>query len=245
MVNYVMRKLIKRVAKKAAYQILMGRLIRKNQHEFGRFLKHDVDRFLNDTWQNVDKLIPEAQLEKLPTQGNRLNVSLAVLTIGAYHALLSADVEEDYAIELVADIGWKIYIVFLPLMKIITRCYSRNPQKQINLILRALEVYPFSIPGKPGYECKKWAETDCLCTYYTHCPPSEFVRQYIKKHGDKGELKTFQRSWCNYDWALMYAMVDGRFGVRGHYERPHTLSAGDDICDMRWYAEAPSIKDQG
>ena len=76
-----------------------------------------------------------------------------------------------------------------------------------------------------------------------HCPPFAFVRNYIEKHGDRGELEAFQRSWCRYDWGLTYAMVDGRYGVRGHYERPHTLSAGDDVCDMRWRAEVPPVDD--
>jgi len=244
MIHYIMRKSIERIAKKASYQILMGRRIDKNRLEVGRFLKHDVDEMLKNIWQNVNDLVPEARLEKLPTLGNRLNVYLAVLTVAAYHAFVSAGVEKEYAMELFADIGWKVYIKFLPLLKFISRCVSRNPQKQINFILRAMMVFPFSRPGKPGYECTARSEPDFFYTDWTHCPPFEFVRDYIKKHGDNGELKAFQRSWCGYDWALTYAMIDGGFGVRGHYERPHTLSAGDPVCDMRWCAGVPPGNDK-
>lgn len=241
MMHFIVRKLIRRAAKRASYQILMGRRIDKDRPEAGRFLKHDVDEILDHTERNMDGLIPEARLEELPRRGNRLNVLLAVFTVAAYHAFLSAGVEKAYAMELLADIGWKVYTASLTPLKLIARCVSRNPQKQIDIMLRILLVFPFSSPGKPGYECTSWSEPNCFYTYWTHCPPFAFVRNYIEKHGDRGELEAFQRSWCRYDWAFTYAMVDGRYGVRGHYERPHTLSAGDDVCDMRWRAEVPPV----
>ena len=52
----------------------------------------------------------------------------------------------------------------------------------------------------------------------------------------------FQRSWCTYDWALTYAMVGGGFQQKGYHERPHTMSKGDDVCDMCWYAHPPGGK---
>jgi hypothetical protein len=240
MYQYIFQRLIKRLAKKAAYQILTGRLIDKGCPECGRFLRRDVNAILKQIWQNVDELLPEAHLEKIPTEGNRLNLFLAVVTVAAYHAFLQAGVEKDYAIELFADIGWRVYTKFLPFPQLVSRLATRDPRKRVNIILRMFMIFPFSIPGRPGYECKAKAETDHFCTYWTHCPPFEFVRQYVEAHGDRGELKAFQRSWCWYDWALTYAMVNGSFKVRGHYERPHTLSEGDDICDMRWYAQVPS-----
>ena len=42
-----------------------------------------------------------------------------------------------------------------------------------------------------------------------------------------------------YDWALAYALLDGGFERVGHYERPHTMSAGDNVYDMCWYARPP------
>jgi len=44
--------------------------------------------------------------------------------------------------------------------------------------------------------------------------------------------KFFNRTWCQFDWAAAQAMAAGE-----KYERPHTLSAGDTICDMRWYVD--------
>lgn len=244
MYQWVIKRLIRFLAKGAANEILMGRLIEKGNPERGRFLKHDVQEILNQAWQNVDTILPESKLDTIPTKGNQLNVFLAVVTVGAYHALLNVGIEKEYAIELFADIGWKVYAKLLPLPRFIARIVTKDKQKQINIILRLFMLYPFSTPGRPGYECKAWSEPGYFCTYWTHCPPFEFVRQYVKQHGDEGELEAYQKSWCEYDWALTYAMVNGAFGVQGHYERPHTLSFGDDVCDMHWRAKVPKISNQ-
>jgi hypothetical protein len=240
MYDYIFRRLIKGFIKKAAHQILQGRLIDRGHPESGRFLKHDVDSILKEVWRGTADLIPEAHMERIPTKGNRQNVFLAILTIAAYHSFLKARIEKDYAIELFSDIGWKVYCKFLVLPKLVARIITRDPQKRVNLILRMFMYYPFSTPGRPGYECRAWADEEGYCTFWTHCPPYEFVRRYIEKHNDRGELAAFQRSWCWYDWSLTYAMVDGAHNMLGQYERPHTLSYGDDICDMRWSARVKS-----
>lgn len=237
MKKFLFRQLLKHVTQKGAYQILMGRLKAREKPESGRFLRHDVDAILKQSWRNAEIMLPEAHLDKIPTIGNRQMVFLAVFTIAAYHALLKAGVERDYAIELFSDIGWKVYSKLITLPKLIAKIITRDLQKQINIILRMFMIFPFSTPGYPGYECKTWSESNRCCTYWTHCPPYEFVRQYVEVHGDNGEIEAFQRSWCWYDWSLAYAIVDGGYKVRGHYERPRTLSAGDDICDMEWYAK--------
>jgi len=204
----------------------------------GRFLRSDVDAILEETWREVDRILPEAQLDGLPTFGNRHNVFLAVLTVAAHHAFRTRGIERAYIFELFADVGWKLYVRLLSVPRFIARTITRDPQKQINLMLRMLMYFPFSAPGRPGYEVKAWAEPGRFCTYWTHCPPHSFVRRYVEKHGDRGEIEAFRRSWCAYDWAITYAMVGGGYGKRGHYERPHTLSAGDEVCDMCWYGRA-------
>lgn len=225
------------VFKQAAYQVVEGRMIVRDRPEKGRFLRHHVDNILKLTWHNLDEMLPVAQLDKLPSIGNGQNVYLAVATMAAYHAFLEADIEKDYAIELLADLGWKVYTKMIGLPRFIARLVSRDPQKQINFILRLLMIYPFSAPGRPGYEVKAWAESDRFCTYWTHCPPFAFVKQLIERNGDGGEVEAFNKSWCWYDWAATYAMVAGGHNKLGYYVRTHTLSAGDDVCDMEWYAK--------
>jgi hypothetical protein len=233
------RWLLKRAMRRASHEILAGRLIVRNRPEPGRFLHRDVNAILEQTWRHAGGMLPQAELERLPTTGNRTNVFLAVLSTAAYRALVDAGVEREYASELVADVGWKVFARLVSIPKWVARLLARNPQQRINLVLRMLMVYPFSSQERPGYECKAWAEADRFCTDWTFCPPYEFVRRYVEKHGDRGEIEAFRRSWCGYDWALTYELVDGRYGERGHYERPHTLSSGDPTCDMRWYALPP------
>jgi hypothetical protein len=231
---FVLRLLLRRLVARAAHQILAGRLVERGRPERGRFLRRDVDAILAQAWKNLDEMLPEAELDRIPTVGNRQNVYLAVLTLAAHRAFVDAGIEREYAIELFADVGWKVYERFVALPRFVARIVSRDPQRRLDLILRALLVYPFSHPGRPGYECRAWSEPGAFCTFWTHCPPQQFVRRWVETHGDKGELEAFRKSWCWYDWAIARAMADG--DSEGAYERPHTLSEGDDVCDMRWSA---------
>ena len=233
--------IVKKLARKAAFAILLGRRKTTDYPEQGRFLKHDVNRILNKTWDHVNDLLLEADLENLPTKGNRINVLLALITVSSYHTLLNEGLQKIYAIELVSDLGWKVYTSLIPLPKLFARLITSNDQKRINIILRMFMIFPFSTPGYPGYECNAWEEPGRFCTDWTHCPPFAFIQKYVEIYGNQGEIELYQKTWCEYDWALAYALVDGSFGVKGHYERPHTLSHGDKVCDMRWYAGNPEI----
>jgi len=224
----------RRAVRGAAHQVMMGREIERGRPERGRFLRQDVDALLEAAWRELDKILPDAEFERLPTHGSRHNVFLAALTVAGYRAFVDGGIERDYAIELFADVGWKVYVKLLSVPRAIARLITRDPQRQMNLILRMFMIFPFSTPGRPAYECKAWAEGDHFCTYWTYCPPFAFVKSLVERRGDRGELEAFRRAWCTYDWALTYAMVDGGYGRRGRYERPHTLSAGDEVCDMRW-----------
>lgn len=228
--------------RQAAYQVVAGRMMERGAPQKGRFPRGDVDEILAQTWRNVEKMLPEAQLEQLPTRGNRHNVFLAIVTVAAYRAFLDAGIEREYAIELFADIGWKLYVRFLALPRFLARLVTRDPQKQMNFILRALLLFPFSAPGRPGYEVEAWAEPGRFRTQWSYFPPYAYVRDYVAEHGDRGEMEAFIRSWCWYDWAFTYAMVDGGYEEQGHYERPQTLSAGDGMCDMCWYAQQPQAE---
>lgn len=236
---FILKVVYRRMMRKAAYEILAGRMIEPGTPQKGRFLRGDVDEILAQTWRNVEKLLPQAGLEEIPTRGNQNNVFLAILSVAAYHALLDAGLEREYAIELFADMGWKLYARFLTLPRFLARLVTRDPQKQMNFMLRSLLVFPFSAPGRPGYEVQAWAEPDRFHTRWTYCAPYAYVREYVDEHGDSGEVEAFIKSWCWYDWAFAYAMVDGGYEKQGHYERPHTLSAGDELCDMCWYAQQP------
>lgn len=232
----LLRALYRPLLRRAARQVLEGRLLDPARAERGRWLRADVEAYLEGVWQRVGELLPEAYLEGLPTFGNRHNVFLAVVTTAAYEVMRDRGVERAYAMTLVADVGWKVYAWMLRLAAWPARVALRDPQARMERTLRSLLRFPFSAPGCPGYEVEAWSEAGRFFTHWTHCPPQTFVRERARRSGDEGALEAFYRSWCLYDWAGADLLAgDGR---HGHYERRHTLSRGDAVCDMCWWGGA-------
>lgn len=218
--------------RRAANQIMAGRVRDEDRPEAGRFLPDDVEAFLDAAWGRARQLRSHADLDALPNLGNRHNVCLAVLTTAAYQTLLAQGVGSDYAATLVADIGWKVYRWMLMAAALPIRFTSRDPRTRMERTLRGLLRFPFSAPGRPGYEVDAWSDGSGFHTHWTHCPPQSFVRKVIAHDGDHGELDAFYRSWCQYDWPG--ADVIANDGARGHYRRLETLARGDAVCDMCW-----------
>jgi hypothetical protein len=235
----ILKVIYRPVVAHSARQIMAGRLIDRSSQQRGRFTRAEVDRLLRDCWVRLDQITTNTMLKKLPTLGARHNRFLAALTLSAYHSFIASGIPRDYAIELAADVGWKVYLKLLWLPRLVSRLVTRDPQRRINFILRMFMRFPFRGSERPGYEVKAWAEPSRYCTDWTYCPPLALIKDYIAVHGDQGELEAFQKSWCGYDWALPAAMLDGGDQPNGHYERPHTMSHGDNVCDMRWYANTP------
>lgn len=230
----ILQTLYRPLVRRSARQIVQGRWLDPDAPQRGRWSAPEVDAYLEEVWTRVDELVPEANLDELPTWGNRHNVYLAVVTTAAYQVLLEHGCNREWAMELVGDMGWKVYRWLLKAVVEPIRLTSPDTATTIRRTLNALMVFPFNAPGAPGYEVEAWSEGDRYYTYWRHCPPEAFVRRLVEEGEDRGELEAFARSWCRYDWAAADEFAaDGR---RGHYERSHTLSRGDDVCDMCWHA---------
>jgi hypothetical protein len=225
---------VRPLVRRAARQALQGRLLDPRDPRRGRWLRPDVQACLAGTWRRVDGLLPAARLEELPTWGNRLNVFLAVVTTAAYQEILEWGASREYAATLVADLGWKIYAWMLAASATPARILTRSPRRRLEWTLKLLMRFPFGAPGKPGYEVRAWSEGERFFTHWTHCPPQAFVRALVEAGEDRGELEAFYRSWCLYDWSGADLLAGD--GERGHYRRPHTMSRGDAVCDMCWWA---------
>lgn len=218
------------LARRHLRRVLHGRSIDPTVPERGRLTRRDVHAIAERTFGWFDDLIGEAHLDELDRRGNRLNVRLAVMTVALYRALLDEGIPRDVARDLVADVGWRLYEVGVRPLATAARLRSSDPQRRINTVIRWLLRFPFSAPGRPGYEAEVWEEPDAICTTWTWCPPHAFVRRLVAEGEDRGDLDAFRRSWCSYDWALNDRLAGGR----GGYTRPHTMSDGDTCCDMRW-----------
>ena len=89
----------------------------------------------------------------------------------------------------------------------------------MNFVLKAMMRFPFSAPGRPGYEVRAWSEPGRFHTHWTYCAPLGFVKRHIERHGERGELEAFYQSWCLYDWPGADVLAGGKAGEHGHYRR--------------------------
>lgn len=226
---FIIKGLLKLIFRWAAYRAVMGRYIDRHQPNKGRFTRHDIDRILERTWRNFDELLPGAHLERLETLGNKQNVMLGVVSLAMIRAFLAAGIDKEYAVELFTDLGWKFYELWIVPLRFIARLETRDSQKQMDIMLRMFLRYPFS---RPGYDWKILPEKGTFAVDIYRCP----VHDYFKAIG-KEEENTFLKSWCTLDFALAQVMTKG-----GYYERPHTLSAGDKLCDMKWFGKPEVVK---
>jgi hypothetical protein len=207
---------------RTARAVLVGRRRCLQRIDQGRFTRQDADRVMEQTWRNFDALISKAPPQKTP--GGRRNVRMAVFTLAHYQAVRSAVQDRGYAIQLAADFCWRGYEQSILLSRLVARLVHRDPQKQMNLMMRMGLRYPFS---RPDYDWKVHPDPDAFAVDFYRCPPLE----YFKTQGEEA-LEFFRNSWCTLDFPLAECMVRG-----GRYERPHTLAVGDKVCDMRWIGE--------
>ena len=57
------------------------------------------------------------------------------------------------------------------------------------------------------------------------CPVYDFYKQFGQE-----EMTLFRKTWCTFDYTSAEYAAEG-----GKYQRKHTLSDGDEVCDMRWF----------
>ena len=214
---------VRPLARWAAKRALLGRYLDRNDPARGRITRDQMNRVLRRTWQAYDTLAPGAQAGRLKTQGNRLNVLLGVLSLAVWRALLAEGTGRPYATELVTDLAWKIYEKWIVLPRLAARLAHRDPQQQMNMMLGMFLRFPFS---RPGYDWQARPGAGAFTLDIYRCP----VRDYL---ASQGEEEFMRNSWCTLDFALAQAMTKG-----GRYQRPHTLTAGDRVCDMKWFASA-------
>jgi len=195
-----------------------------------RLTKVDVRTLVAEMRVAARELIAAADLTRLKSRGNRFNATLGLYHVALYRGLLKQGLANDYAIQVSRDIGWSFYAGATLYLYWLVRPFVWNKQKQLNTILRLLMIFPFN-QDKHGYQVKAWKEGGHFRTDWTQC----VVLEAIKRAGDEADLNFFRNSWCQYDFKF-----PGLISKDGYYEREHTLSSGDKVCDMKWYARRPS-----
>ncbi|OLS13488.1 MAG: hypothetical protein RBG13Loki_2942 [Promethearchaeota archaeon CR_4] len=102
------------------------------------------------------------------------------------------------------------------------KLFSKNPTDYLEKVLRYVVK---SRVGPPGYTVNFFREHDVFHMDYSSCLVHDFYRQFGTE-----EMHLFRRTGCTADFASAELLVEG-----GKYEREHTLSDGDEVCDMRWF----------
>ena len=230
------RALIRRGLLRTCRRQLGNRALHLADGEEARWLPEDIERFLVTLDHAAEEMREIAGLQGLPDAGSRLMVELAIYTVAAGAALRHHGVETGRAHAVVADVGWDLYRRMLRLSSLPARFISRDPGRRLRWTIRALLVFPFRPVGAPGYAARVFRDGDDLKTHFTHCPPQTFARTAAARHADPELLEAFRQSWCLYDWPGADLIAGD--GKRGHYRRPHTLSAGDPVCNMCWKAQS-------
>lgn len=220
---YFLKILLKWLFRWAGDRAFVGRYVDRQEPRQGRFTRSDLNRILDAMIQHFETLLPKANIRRFETLGGRMNVMLGVASLAMYKALLDDGIERDYAIELFTGVAWKVYEKFVVVPRLLARLTTRDPQKRMNFMLHAFLRFPFNRPGYQ-WKVKSQGKGEGFQVDFYRCP----VRDYFREMGEEDFLLN---SWCTLDFALAQAMVKG-----GHYERPHTLSAGDALCDMTWSA---------
>lgn len=230
------RWLLGRVVASAARRVLADRALTDIDGNQVRWLRPEIERFIDAMEADAGSLRAGAPLEELPGFGNRLMVELAIYTTACDRVLRNQGIAPESARHALADLGWDVYRRMLALASLPARLLTRDPGRRLRWTIRMLMVFPFHAPGAPGYAVETWTEGEDLITHWTHCPPQSFVRRVSEETGDPDALEAFRSSWCLYDWPGA-DLVAGD-GGRGHYRRRRTLSHGDPVCDMCWVARA-------
>ena len=227
----LMKNIIRKIAwtakKKTMVQILASRCKRDGLPEYGRFTPREIDRIIFQTNLNIKELMP--YFNDLDSIGNYQNEYVGLIDLAIYRALIKEKIEPNYAMNLVGDMMWQAVVnakgiipIIDPLRKKWWRLTTKDSMSFLGKRIKAAMKYPYS---KPGYKIKLYMDKNVYCMDIYSCP----VFDYYKQFGEE-EMTLFRKTWCTFDFSVAEYGVEG-----GRYERKHTLSDGDEVCDMRWF----------
>lgn len=223
----IARDLVWAAKKKTIVQILQSRCRRDGIPEYGRFTAREIKRIIQQADSNIKALMP--YFIDIDNFGNYLNVYAGLIDLAIYRALVAEKIEPDYAVNLVGDMMWQARLnakghtpIYDPLRIKLARLTTKDPLEFLEKRLKDGMKYPYS---KPGYSIKLYKDGNVHCMDIYTCPVYDFYKQFGQE-----EMALFRRTWCTYDYSAAELLVEG-----GQYLREHTLSDGDEVCDMRWF----------
>lgn len=225
-IKKIIRKLTWSVKKKTIMQILASRCRRDGMPEYGRFSSGDIKRIILNADSNIKDLMP--YFKDFDNIGNYLWEYAGLLDLAIYRALLKEKIDPDYATNLIGDMLWQARVnangqipILDPLRLKLATMMTKDSMAFLEKRLKDGMKFPYS---EPGYKVELYRDNDVYCMDFYSCAVFDFYRQFGKE-----EMTLFRRTWCTLDYTIAEHLVEG-----GKYQRAHTLSDGDDVCDMRW-----------
>jgi hypothetical protein len=201
----------------AARGALLGRSRSPADPTAGRFTRRDVDDLVRVAFAGLAE--QRARLPEEPTLGSRQNVVFAALTLAFLDALTRSGVARDHAIELTADICWRIYRRWGQAAAAVARVAVRDPARRLAFSVETFLRYPFN---RPGYRYDDVGVPDGRGLDMHRCPVADYL-------GARGASDLALGAWCSLDYALAEQW-------HGHLERSGTIAGGSSCCDFRFRA---------
>jgi len=227
LIKQFIRKISWAAKKKTIIQILAPRCRQEGMPEYGRFTLKEIKQIIFQANLNVKELMP--YFNNLDNVGNYQNEYAGLLDLAIYRALLKENIARDYAVNLVGDMMWQSVVnakgsipIINPLRKKLWKLTTNDPMAYLGKLLKDNMKYPYS---KPGYKIEFYMDKNVYCMDIYSCPVFDFYKQFGEE-----EITLFRKTWCTFDFSAAEYNVEG-----GKYQRKHTLSDGDEVCDMRWF----------
>lgn len=183
------------------------------------FKEEFVEQILKNTWQEYESL--EVDLPKQQTLGATFTIHLACMSVALYNSLLKSGKNKEEAIDLIYQIGWKIYTRMSEIPMLIAGIFSDNPHKRMELATQVFRMFPFTAPDY-GWEDVK-ADKNIVAFNCTRCHVAEYFKKF--NIGD-----VCYNTWCKLDYPLAE-----QWG--GKLERTGTIAIGAKVCDFRWLTD--------
>ena len=223
LIKQIIRIQVWTIKKKTVTQVLTPRCRRDGEPEYGRFTETDIDRIIQHAKSIIPELMPH--FKDLPNIGNYVMAYSAMVDLAIYRALLREKVDPAYATNLIGDINWQFVrntSGYYRLKKKLIALKTKDPIERMGIFLSDMLKFPY---GKPGYRAELSKEGNVYHMNFYSCPVYDFYKQFGNE-----ELTLFRKVFCTYDYAAAERLIEG-----GRYQREHTLSDGDEVCDMRWF----------
>lgn len=206
----------------AADRVVPGRNRSRLEPARGRFTRADAKRVVAHAWDHYDARVHG--IPSQPTIGSQLVLRIACWTAGYFHSLRDEGMERSDAVDLTADVVWRVFQLEGRFGQVLTRIRPElTTQPRRRLPDGTIDLgFPF---GPPAYQARPAAGGGIRSFEVVRCPAAAYFREH-------GLADLGQAAFCDMDYALSEMQ-------RLTLERRCTLMAGDDHCDFRW-AAAPA-----